>query len=265
MILIALSGGLELGCEVVFAKYKGAKDAEAIRSGIRTVFIFTLAGAAIITILGLIMASPIIRILQVPNYLSDMTIAYYRVYMIGLIGLFLYDLSRSILIALGYPSIATALILITSVINILLDLVFIRLFDMGVAGAAYATIIAFVMIACYFVIPDYLIGIFIDIDEHQDAFQFAKSFLQLSTLAYLFGGLKIVNENLLRGCMKMKVYLYANLTDIIVRTLATYLLISTISDHSFWLGNTIAKVMSFCISLIAIRTLFYKNNPILSS
>ncbi len=390
MILIALSGGLELGCEVVYAKYKGAGDTNAIHTGIRTILIFALSGATLITLIGLVLSQPMIKILQVPDNLSALTIAYYRVYLLGVIGLFLYDLSRSILIALGYPSFATALVLLTSIINIILDLVFIRIFGMGVAGAALATVIAqylgmisalillymktkenykplvkpqliccsqvktilsvalpnvmqqlilslsavlliglinpfgsaiisgyltanklmlfgilpiigmsqalsvfsasnygagnfqlikdghqfmikvtfvitLIMIACNFLLPRYLVGAFIDITENPEAYHFAKTFLQLSTVAYFFSSLKIVNENLLRGCMKMKAYLYANLTDIIARTIATYLLISSIANHSFWVGNTIAKGISFAISLIAIRVLFHKERPLLNT
>ncbi len=381
-ILIALSGGLELGSEVVFAKYKGAQDVKAISTGIKNILLFTLGGAILLTSIGLLLMNPLIQVLQVPKTLIELTIAYYRVFLLGLIGLFVYDLSRSLLIALGYPGLATALVLITSVINIILDLVFICVFRMGVTGAALATIIAqyigmvsallllytktkeyhikirkgfiqwsqikeilsvalpnamqqlilslsavlliglvnpfgsavisgylavnklllfgilpvigmsqalsvfsasnygagdiglikaghkfisqaataftLAVIVCNFLFPGILIGFFINIKENPEAYQFAKSFLQLSSVACLFGSLKNVNESLLRGCMKMKAYLLSNLSDITIRTIATYLLIESISKHSFWAGNTIAKGCSLVISIIAVRMFFTK-------
>lgn len=384
MILVSLSGGLELGSEVIFAKYRGIENYHAIKSGVRSIFIFSFVGAALLTIFGQALTMPIVIALNIPDNLINLTIDYYQVYIFGLIGLFLYDLSRAILISLGKPGIATGLVLLSSALNIIFDLIFIRIFKLGVTGAALATILAqylgmicslillrhimksiaipslpllhkvnwtqikeilsialpnvlqqlvlslsailliglvnpfgsaiisgylsanklmlfgilpvigmsqalsiftasnygtdnfnliktghqfilrvtttitIVVICCNFFIPKYLIGAFIDVHQSPEAYNFARIFLQYSTIAYLFTSWKIVNENLLRGCMKMKPYLISNLTDIIVKMTTTYLFINTFSEHSFWSGNTLAKIASFTVSLLFIRYYFYK-------
>lgn len=80
-----------------------------------------------------------------------------------------------------------------------------------------------------------------------------QQLLQFSCLAYLFYGWKIINESVLRGFMRMKEYLYSNLSDLIVKIVMTYLLVSKFSLNGFWIGNMLGKVVAFIICMFGIR------------
>jgi Na+-driven multidrug efflux pump len=108
------------------------------------------------------------------------------------------------------------------------------------------------VIASNFIIPKYLIGAFIDVSDNKIAYEFSKNYLQFSCLTYLFSGWKIINESVLRGFMRMKEYLYSNLSDLVVKLIMTYILVSQFSLHGFWMGNMLGKMISFLISVFLI-------------
>lgn len=115
-------------------------------------------------------------------------------------------------------------------------------------------------VASNFLIPKYVIGVFLDINKNPVAYEFAKIFLQFSFLTYLFYGWKIINESLLRGFLMMKEYLYSNLSDLVVKIAATYFLVAKLSLNGFWIGNMLGKIFSLIIGMIAIRHHFKAQN-----
>jgi Na+-driven multidrug efflux pump len=108
------------------------------------------------------------------------------------------------------------------------------------------------VIASNFIIPKYLIGAFIDVSDNKMAYEFSKNYLQFSCFTYLFSGWKIINESVLRGFMRMKEYLYSNLSDLVVKLIMTYILVSQFSLHGFWMGNMLGKMIAFLISVFLI-------------
>ncbi len=142
MILVTLSGGLEMGSEVIFAKYMGAKKQKDIVIGVKSILIFGFFSGLVITLLGTFLKTPILSLIRMPSDLINGTGTYYSIYLMGITGIFLYDITRAILIALGSPRISMFLMLFSSVLNVILDLVLICLFKMGVGGAAFATILS---------------------------------------------------------------------------------------------------------------------------
>lgn len=128
---------------------------------------------------------------------------------------------------------------------------------------SFTTIYVAVIAILNFLIPKYLVGIFIETSKNPKAYSFAKEYLQFSFFTYFFYGWKIINENLLRGFVQMKGYLYSNLSDLFVKLLMTYILVIPFSLHAFWMGNMLGKLVSFAISIIVIYRghLFTQRHP----
>jgi putative MATE family efflux protein len=141
-ILVTLSGGLEMGSEVIFAKYLGEKKYKDIIIGVKSILLFGFISGLCITVIGVWLKSPILSWINVPSELSVDTGIYISIYVTGLAGIFLYDISRAIIVALGDARCSMILVISTSLLNVILDLIFICVLHMGVGGAAFATIIS---------------------------------------------------------------------------------------------------------------------------
>ena len=141
-ILVTLSGGLEMGSEVIFSKFIGSERYKDIVTGTKSILLFGLISGLCITVMGITLKAPILRLIQVPANLSSDTGIYYNIYLAGLTGIFLYDISRAILVSLGNPKLSMFLVILTSLLNVGMDLLFICVWNMGVGGAAFATILS---------------------------------------------------------------------------------------------------------------------------
>lgn len=376
-VLITLSGGLELGSEIIFAKYAGNKKYKDILTGVKSILVFGFISGICISIVGLLIKPFILTWLKIPDGLLEFTDSYISIYIAGMACVFLYDISRAIIVALGDAKSSMYLLIFSSALNILLDLFFICIFKLGVSGAALATVLSqllgmlitlfllkkkikpyssefktpimdfkkireilsisiptiiqqiilslsalflqslvnpygsevisgylavnkimlfgmliiigisqalsiftaansgdnnlgrikeaytfsmkiisaylFVLVGINLLLPKYLIGIFIDVKNNATAYEFAKDYLQYSFLTYFVYGWKIMNENLLRGFSRMKDFLRSNLSDLFVRMLSTYMLVYLFAINGFWMGNMLGKVVSFIISIYAIK------------
>lgn len=141
-VLITLSGGLEMGSEIIFAKYAGNKKHKDILTGAKSILMFGLIGGIFLSILGLLLNPLILSWLKVPDELLSLTHSYISIYIAGMACIFIYDISRAIIVALGDAKSSMFLLLFSSVLNIVLDLFFICVLKSGVGGAALATILA---------------------------------------------------------------------------------------------------------------------------
>lgn len=141
-VLITLSGGLEMGSEIIFARYAGEKKYMDILTGIKSILFFGFISGVIISIFGLLLKPFIFIWIKVPAELLQFTGSYISIYIAGMACVFLFDISRAILVALGDSKTPMFLVLFTSLLNIGLDLFFICILKFGVGGAALATILA---------------------------------------------------------------------------------------------------------------------------
>lgn len=141
-ILVTLSGGLEMGSEVIFAKYKGENRYKDIVIGVKSILFFGVISGLSITAAGMLLKDSILSWIQVPAELSANTSLFISIYISGLAGIFLYDISRAIIVALGDSRCSMILVIVTSLLNVFLDLFFICVLKMGVGGAAFATILS---------------------------------------------------------------------------------------------------------------------------
>lgn len=140
-LLLALATGLTNGIGVMASQFFGAKNADAFRRNLSTAC-FTLLGAGIlITILGILTSRPLLAgLLQADASILDDALLYLRIYCIGLVFQFAYNTFAAILRSIGDSRSTMYFLLIATVVNIVLDLIFVQFWQ--VAGVAWATVIA---------------------------------------------------------------------------------------------------------------------------
>lgn len=140
-LLLALATGLTNGVGVMASQFFGAKNPDAFRKNLSTAC-FTLLGAGIlITILGILTSRPLLAgLLQADASILDDALLYLRIYCIGLVFQFAYNTFAAILRSIGDSRSTMYFLLISTVVNIVLDLIFVQFWQ--VAGVAWATVIA---------------------------------------------------------------------------------------------------------------------------
>lgn len=142
-MFLAIAIGFSAGNGVIVSQHYGAKNEEKVRSNAATGITLLMLLGAILSVFGIIVARPIFKyILAVPSENLNQSILYFRIYVAGLIFQYGYNIFSSILRSVG-DSLATLLFLmLSSVINVLLDLLFVAGFKWDVAGAAVATVVS---------------------------------------------------------------------------------------------------------------------------
>lgn len=142
-LFLALATGFSAGNGVIVAQHYGAGDEKQVRANASTGILLMMGMGVFATIAGLLVSRPAYTYLVgVPDEFLELTLQYFRIYAIGLIFQFGYNIFSSILRAVGDSAATLYFLLIASVLNVILDLVFVAGFQWGVAGAALATDIA---------------------------------------------------------------------------------------------------------------------------
>ena len=142
MLLIGLFQGIFVGAGVVISKSFGEGDKAAVQKAVHTTVALGLSGSVLLTVLGYYFAPPILVWMQTPPSVFNDAELYIRIYFLGIGTLILYNTASGILQAVGDSRHPLYFLIVSSVINIVLDLVFVAVLGTGIAGAAYATIIA---------------------------------------------------------------------------------------------------------------------------
>ena len=336
------------------------------------IIINTFIGVLIISSIGILFIDQIMILINVEESIMHLVKTYSTIYILGLPFIGVYDVARAIIISLNNSKKSFYYMLSSSLLNIILDIVFIRYLHMGVAGAAIATVIAQIFVLCFtlrylyktlhkypdfslkpvvnkddciyllrialpsmlqqtgvtfmylalqsFVNPfgeeivsgyvamsrimglfrqcivafsatigvfsarfiasnDYIhlkeshryvnklsilfniiagmififlnkqmAQLFFDIEIHQEAFIFFRTYLICSVFVNFTSAYKFIQESILRSALKMKEFIYSCMGDMIFRVIITYILIFMINDHAFWLGETLARTLGAIIS-----------------
>ena len=139
---VAVATGVNIGTSVLVSQLFGAKRYLRMKTAISTALITTAAIALLLTLVGTLGTHGIMSALQTPaNIFADGAL-YLRVYVFGLLFLFLYNVCTGIFNAMGDSRTPLILLIISSVSNVILDLIFVAVFHWDVAGVAWATFIA---------------------------------------------------------------------------------------------------------------------------
>ena len=134
--------GLSSGATVIIAQFYGAHDREELNKTLHTALAFSIAGGLLITVLGIVLAPSLLRMMNTPEEIIPDSVAYLRIYFSGILFVFIYNIGSGILRAVGDSKRPLYFLIVCCIINIVLDVVFVAGFGMGVAGAALATLIA---------------------------------------------------------------------------------------------------------------------------
>ncbi|GAB4281093.1 MAG: MATE family efflux transporter [Marinilabiliales bacterium] len=140
--LIALIIGISIGFNIVIAQYFGAKNTEKLKLTIDTLVIFLLVASVIISLTGILSSGLIFNLIAVPKEIMPLAKSYINVYFIGVIAFFGFNGVNAVLRGLGDSTTPLVFMIIASVINIILDYVFIIKLSLNIQWAAIATIIA---------------------------------------------------------------------------------------------------------------------------
>mgnify|MGYP000040765781 CR=1 FL=1 len=141
-LLTGFVNGVALGAGVLIARYFGAKDWESLEKAIHTTVALGLAAGAVLTVVGVILTPQILHWMGTPEDVIGNSVAYFRTYFLGSIAVVMYNVGASILQSVGNSRSPMKYLITASLINIVLDLLFIGVLGYGVAAAAFATIIS---------------------------------------------------------------------------------------------------------------------------
>ncbi|MEW5817281.1 MAG: MATE family efflux transporter [Spirochaetota bacterium] len=141
-LLVSLVMGLTMGASIILSQFFGAKDFVSLKKALNTTYIFLIVTSIAATIVGLLLSGPILKAVKTPADVFPLAKEYLNIMFAGMVFLFAYNGISAILRSLGDSKTPLYFLMIATVINIILDLIFVLTFKWGVAGAAWATVIA---------------------------------------------------------------------------------------------------------------------------
>ena len=140
--LVMFFGGVAVGASVIISRYFGAHDDEKLHTAIETTMALTFVSSILCTVLGIYIAPALLRFMDTPEDVLPEAATYLKIYFAGVSGLLIYNMTSGILRAVGDTKRPLYFLILSSIMNIVLDLIFVIYFHMGIAGVAYATIIS---------------------------------------------------------------------------------------------------------------------------
>ena len=141
-LFFSLSSGLALGIGIIVAQYFGAKNEEKVRHTIGNSFYVLIAASLVVSLIGIFFSPFIMTLLQCPDIIRADAITYLRTSAFGIIFIALYNGVAAILRALGDSKTPLYFLILSSIVNVVLDLVFVLCFDWAVFGVAFATVVS---------------------------------------------------------------------------------------------------------------------------
>ncbi len=141
-LLLLLFMGISTGAGIMVAQYFGARRKDELTRAVGTCLTLTLISSVIIMIVGPIITPPLMKLLGTPADVYDMAVDYLTILCLGIIGSGYYNIVSGILRGMGDSVTPLIFLIVACLLNIILDIVFVAVFDLAAAGVALATIIA---------------------------------------------------------------------------------------------------------------------------
>ncbi len=141
-MMVFFFNGFSTGAGVVIGRFFGAKDMDELHKSIETTMAATFVLSVFFSVAGVLAVKPMLRFMSTPEDVFPEATTYLRIYIGGISGLLIYNMGSGILRAVGDTTRPLYFLILTSVLNIVLDLMFVLVFHMGIAGVAYATILS---------------------------------------------------------------------------------------------------------------------------
>ena len=146
-LIVNLFIGLSVGTNVLVARQIGARENDKIYKTVHTAMALSFIGGVILTVFGVVMAHPLLELMNVPSDVIDLSTLYLQIYFLGITAMLVYNYGAAILRAKGDTKRPLYFLTIAGVINVGLNLILVIFFHMGVAGVGIATTISQVVSA----------------------------------------------------------------------------------------------------------------------
>lgn len=140
--VIGFFTGLSAGATVIISQFYGAKNLKQLSKGLHTAYAFSITVSLLISVIGWFATPALLHLLKTPSDVIPDSILYLRIYFLGMIFTLTYNMGSSIMRAIGDSRRPLIYLVICCGINIVLDILFVIVFHMGIAGAAIATVIS---------------------------------------------------------------------------------------------------------------------------
>ena len=140
--LVGLFMGMSTGASVVISHCFGRRDRAGLRKAVHTALFATFLLGLFMMVVGVGITPTLLRFMQTPESIVPLASVYLRIYFLGIEGLMFYNMTSAILRAVGDSKRPLLFLIITSLLNVVLDLLFVLYFQLGVAGVACATILS---------------------------------------------------------------------------------------------------------------------------
>lgn len=150
-IIINLFIGVSIGANVVVANYVGRRNSEGIRKAVATVGAFALISGIALTAIGVVIVRPILELMNTPPDVIGLAADYLRIFFLGMPFLMIYNFGAAVLRSVGDTRRPFYSLVAAGVLNTLLSIILVAIFDMGVKGVAIATVIGFALNAALIV------------------------------------------------------------------------------------------------------------------
>lgn len=141
-MLVFFFNGFSIGAGVLISRFYGARDEKGLHEAIETTMFITFVLCVAFTMIGVLMVHPMLLFMATPEDVMESATTYLRIYFAGIAGLLVYNMGGGILRAVGDTRRPLLFLIFTSIVNVILDLLFVLVFHAGIAGVAYATIIS---------------------------------------------------------------------------------------------------------------------------
>lgn len=141
-LIIGMFMGIATGAGVIISQYYGAKDDQKLHWAVHTCMALSLMGGLLLIVLGVLLSPLILKWMGTPEEVMPNSVAYLRIFFCGSLFNLVYNMGAGVLRAVGDSRRPLYYLCVSSVVNIVLDMVFVVIFRMGTAGVGYATVIA---------------------------------------------------------------------------------------------------------------------------
>lgn len=152
-LLVNVFIGLSIGANVLVARYYGAQKFRDLEETVHTAMIISVLGGVLLILVGTTLCKPILELMGTPEDVIDLAVLYVRIFFVGMPATLAYNFGSAILRAVGDTKRPLYFLMTAGIINVILNLFFVVVYSMGVAGVALATVIsqcisAFLIVRC---------------------------------------------------------------------------------------------------------------------
>ena len=141
-LVLGFFTGLSAGATVIISQFHGAGDSKNLHKSMHTAYAFSLATSVVLSVVGWFATPWLLTAMKTPAEALADSIVYLRIYFLGIVAVLIYNMGSAIMRAVGDSRRPLYYLIVCCILNIVLDLVMVLVFDMGIAGAAIATVIS---------------------------------------------------------------------------------------------------------------------------